>query len=96
MKNTSVFDGKILVPFAVESSLSGVMKPLGSKNELWCKPFTIPSAWKNKNILLHFGPVDWKTEVFLNDIDTGSYTPFYFDITPFLKSGDQKSLGWNE
>ncbi|MFT3739942.1 MAG: glycoside hydrolase family 2 TIM barrel-domain containing protein [Breznakibacter sp.] len=91
----TTFDGKILVPFAVESSLSGVMKPLGGQNELWYKQsFTVPSGWKNKNILLHFGAVDWKTEVFLNDVKigshTGGYTPFCFDITPYLKPGAQK------
>lgn len=91
----SKFDGKILVPFAVESSLSGVMKRLGSNNELWYKQdFTVPSNWKNKEILLHFGAVDWKAEVFLNDIKigthTGGYTPFSFNITPYLKSGSQK------
>jgi beta-galactosidase/beta-glucuronidase len=89
------FDGQILVPFAVESSLSGVQKELGAKNELWYKrTFTVPSGWKGKNILLHFGAVDWKTEIFLNDIligtHKGGYTPFSFDITPFLTSGDQK------
>lgn len=89
------FDGKILVPFAVESSLSGVQKELGGNNELWYKrSFDIPSAWKGKNILLHFGAVDWKTEVFINDIKigshTGGYTPFSFDITPFLAKGNQK------
>jgi len=88
------YDGKILVPFAVESSLSGVMKQLGSKNELWYKQtFTIPSDWKNKNIVLHFGAVDWKSEVFLNDVKigshTGGFTPFCFDITPFIKTGSQ-------
>ncbi|MHB9055684.1 MAG: glycoside hydrolase family 2 protein [Paludibacteraceae bacterium] len=91
------FDGKILVPFAVESSLSGVMKNIGSKNELWYKlNFTIPSNWKNKNILLHFGAVDWKADVYLNNIKlgshTGGYTPFSFDITPYLKSGDQELI----
>ena len=89
------FDGKILVPFAVESSLSGVGKKVGDKNELWYKrTFTVPVAWKGKNILLHFGAVDWKAEVFINDIKigmhTGGYTPFCFDITPFLVSGNQK------
>jgi beta-galactosidase/beta-glucuronidase len=90
------FDGKILVPFAIESSLSGVRKEVGEKNELWYKrTVTIPSGWKNKNILLHFGAVDWKTEVFVNDVKigthTGGYTPFSFDITPFLKpAGEQK------
>ena len=90
------FDGKILVPFAVESSLSGVQKTLGSSNELWYKTnFTVPENWKNKSILLNFGAVDWKTEVFVNNIKigthTGGYTPFSFDITPYLKpSGRQK------
>lgn len=91
----AVFDGKILVPFAVESSLSGVQKEVGQANELWYKrTFTFPSTWKNRNILLHFGAVDWKADVYLNDIKigshTGGYTPFCFDITPFLKSGEQK------
>lgn len=94
----SQFEGKILVPFAVESSLSGVQKNVGSKNELWYKrTFTIPANvnWKAKDILLHFGAVDWKAEVFVNDVKvgthTGGYTPFHFDITPFLKaSGEQK------
>jgi beta-galactosidase/beta-glucuronidase len=88
------FDGQILVPFAIESSLSGVQKPLGSDNELWYKrTFILPASWKNKHIILHFGAVDWKAEVYINDIKagshTGGYTPFRFDITPFLKSGEQ-------
>lgn len=89
------FDGKILVPFAVESSLSGVQKELGKEKELWYKrTFSVPSNWRGKQILLHFGAVDWKTEVFLNDVKIGShkggYTPFSFDITPYLSSGEQK------
>jgi len=89
------FDGKILVPFAVESSLSGVQKTLGKANELWYKrTFTVPTDWKNKSILLHFGAVDWKSEVYVNDIKigthTGGFTPFSFDITPYLTSGAQK------
>ncbi|MDR2627617.1 MAG: beta-galactosidase, partial [Dysgonamonadaceae bacterium] len=91
----AVFDGNILVPFAVESSLSGVQKTVGRKNELWYKrTFTLPSKWKGKDILLHFGAVDWKTEVYLNDVKigshTGGYTSFAFNITPFLASGQQK------
>ncbi|MDR2953949.1 MAG: beta-galactosidase [Prevotella sp.] len=89
------FDGQILVPFAVESSLSGVMKSLGKDNELWYKrTFTVPSSWKGKNVLLHFGAVDWKAEVYINDVKvgshTGGYTPFCFDVTPYLTSGNQK------
>ncbi|WP_430973900.1 glycoside hydrolase family 2 protein [Sunxiuqinia rutila] len=90
------FDGNILVPFAVESSLSGVQKRVGDKNELWYKRnFTVPSNWKNKQILLHFGAVDWRSEIWINNIKVGTheggYAPFSFDVTPFLnKSGDQK------
>ena len=90
------FSGQILVPFPVESSLSGVMKSVGSENEVWYKrTFEIPAKWKGKNVLLHFGAVDWKADVWVNDVKigshTGGYTPFSFDLTPFLnKSGTQK------
>ena len=91
-KRPSSFDGEILVPFAVESSLSGVQKRVGGENELWYqRTFTVPANWKNSRILLHFGAVDWKADVWVNDIKvgqhTGGYTPFTFDITPALKSG---------
>lgn len=88
-------DGKILVPFAVESSLSGVGKRVGHEKELWYETnFEIPTNWNGKQILLHFGAVDWKTEIWINDIKvgshTGGYTPFSFDITPFLGASNQK------
>jgi beta-galactosidase/beta-glucuronidase len=91
------FDGRILVPFAVESSLSGVQKKVGAENELWYhRQFTIPANWKNKNILLNFGAVDWKADVWINDIQIGShkggYTPFSFDITPYLLEGKPQTL----
>jgi beta-galactosidase/beta-glucuronidase len=91
------FDGTILVPFAVESSLSGVKKIVGPDNELWYKrTFSVSQKWKNKKILLHFGAVDWKSEVWLNDIRIGShkggYTPFNFDITPFLNKTTEQKL----
>lgn len=93
-KEPGAFDGKILVPFAVESALSGVQKTVGDNNELWYKTaFKVPAKWRGRNLLLHFGAVDWKTEVYLNGIKigthTGGFTPFYFDITPYLGSGDQ-------
>jgi len=91
----TAFDGQILVPFAIESSLSGVQKNVGKENELWyVREFSVPAKWKNNAILLHFGAVDWKTEVWVNDIlvgtHTGGYTPFTFDITPALKSAQNK------
>ena len=86
------FDGKILVPFAVESSLSGVGRKVTPDDALWYKTtFTAPSAWKGKRLMLNFDAVDWKTVVYVNDIQigshTGGYTHFSFDVTPYLKSG---------
>ena len=90
-------DGEILVPFAVESSLSGVDKKVGSENELWYETtFSVPGNWRSKNILLNFGAVDWRAEVWINDIKVGSheggYDPFSFDITPFLNGKNEQEL----
>lgn len=91
------FDGNILVPFAVESSLSGVQKEVGENNELWYKrSFTVPANWKNKDVVLNFGAVDWKADVFVNDILIGShqggFTPFSFNITPYLTGKSNQKL----
>ena len=89
----AAYQGDILVPFAVESSLSGVGKMINEKEELWYqRTFDVPSAWRGKQILLHFGAVDWKAEVLVNDVKvgehTGGFTPFYFDITSVLNKGN--------
>ncbi|MCX6333723.1 MAG: beta-galactosidase [Bacteroidia bacterium] len=90
-----VFQGKILVPFAVESALSGVSQPVGQDNILWYRTkFTVPSTFKKKNVLLHFGAVDWSSEIYINGVKAGShkggYDPFFFDITALMKgSGPQ-------
>ncbi|MEK6260835.1 MAG: sugar-binding domain-containing protein, partial [Planctomycetota bacterium] len=99
---------KILVPFPVESALSGVMKRVGPDNRLWYRrTFSLPKqdgkiipAWTDKNILLHFGAVDWETTVWLNGKEVGShkggYDPFTFDITAALKSAALEADGPNE
>ena len=89
------FDGSILVPFAIESSLSGVQKGLKDNEELWyTRSFKTPGNWTGKKILLHFGAVDWKTDVWVNDVKigrhTGGYSAFSFDITAALKKGENK------
>ena len=92
----ATYTGNILVPYPVESALSGVQKTVGKDNLLWYKrTFTLPANYKNKTILLHFGAVDWQTTVFINGKPAGDhrggYDPFTFDITPFLKkSGPQE------
>jgi len=84
------FDGEILVPFPVESALSGVMKRVGEENRLWYRrTFEIPHKWSGKRVLLHFGAVDWETMVWINGKKIGEhrggYDPFTFDVTDALK-----------
>lgn len=84
-----IFDGKILVPFAVESALSGVGKSVGVDDALWySREFKLPKEWKNSRIRLNFGAVDWKAEVYVDDKfvgeHKGGYAPFAFDITDSL------------
>ncbi len=90
------YDGQILVPFPVESALSGVEKRITDKNLLWYKrTFNVPKDWKGKDILLNFGAVDWETNVYVNGIKVGShqggFDPFSFDISEALNpNGDQE------
>ncbi|QNF34146.1 beta-galactosidase [Adhaeribacter swui] len=93
----ATFNGKILVPFAIESALSGVGKTVGKDSVLWYrKTITVPSKIRKQNVLLHFGAVDWLTEVFVNGKSVGThqggYDPFFFDITAALKSGNQQEI----
>lgn len=83
------FDGQILVPFALESSLSGVQKRITDNEELWySRTFKIPANWKSDKILLHFGAVDWKSDIWVNNIKVGQhaggYSSFSLDITAAL------------
>jgi hypothetical protein len=91
------FDGQILVPFPVESALSGVMKPVGPGNRLWYRrTFEIPAKWSGKNVLLHFGAVDWEATVWVNGKELGThrggYDPFTFDITDALKDSGRQEI----
>lgn len=95
--DTFTSEGKILVPFAVESSLSGVGRRIMKENALWYeRQFVLPRTWKGKNILLHFGAVDWQAEVMVNGVAVGEhrggYDPFTFDITPYLKKSGKQTL----
>ena len=92
-----VYDGQILVPFAVESALSGVGRTLTADDALWySRGFTVPKQWKGQRILLNFGAVDWKTEVYVDGKlageHVGGYDPFSFDITDLLSKGKKHNL----
>ena len=63
------FDGKILVPFAVESALSGLKLRLSPRQSLWYRcNFEIPENWNSKNILINFGAVYWEATVYVNGV----------------------------
>jgi beta-galactosidase/beta-glucuronidase len=96
-KMVNSYDGKILVPFPIESALSGVCKKLRPKQRLWYQRyFNIPSSWKGMRILLHFDAVDWQTTVWINNkevgINRGGYSSFYFDISDYIKMGNDNDL----
>jgi len=84
----------ILVPFPVESALSGVME---HHDRLWYRrKFTVPAAWKGQHVLLHFGAVDYESEVFVNGksfgVHKGGYDPFSYDITSAITGAGPQDI----
>ncbi|WP_297338157.1 sugar-binding domain-containing protein [Algoriphagus sp.] len=91
------FAGEILVPFPVESQLSGVQQTVGPEMELWYEKTLDLELKRGKNkVLLHFGAVDWEAEVWVNGqtvgIHQGGFDAFSFDITPYLKKGNEQTI----
>lgn len=91
------FDGTILVPFPIESSLSGVRTAPSPDQALWySRSFEVPPEWRDDRLLLHFGAVDWHASVYLNGElageHKGGYTPFSFDVTELLGDGPEQEL----
>ena len=91
------WDGQILVPFCIESSLSGVGRRVSAEEALWYSTtFKVPSDWKKQRVMLNFGAVDWAADVYVNDQlaghHTGGYTAFSFDVTPYLKGRGRQRL----
>jgi hypothetical protein len=87
-------NGTILVPYPIESALSGVMK---HTDRLWYRRmFTVPKDWAGKRLLLHFGAVDWEAAVYVNGKKVGQhrggYDPFTFDITEMVKADGPQEL----
>jgi hypothetical protein len=91
----TTYNGSILVPFPIESALSGVKRPVSAGQQLWYRrPFNAPEL-NGGRLLLHFGAVDWRTHVYVNGVAVGEhqggYDAFTFDITKALKpSGPQE------
>jgi len=92
----TAYEGLILVPFPIESALSGVMRRFDENSTLWYRRrIAIPDSWRGQRIRLHFGAVDWQTRVFINGqeagLHRGGYDTFGFDITAQLRrSGEEE------
>lgn len=91
------FQGEILVPFCVESSLSGVMVEVKPDDRIWYKrDFEIPTDWEGKSVILNFEAVDYSTTVVVNGAIVGShkgaYDRFSFDISDYLTDKGKQEL----
>jgi hypothetical protein len=89
--------GRILVPFPVESALSGVMTNFDEHSKLWYRrSFVVPDSWHGRRVRLHFGAVDWCCNVRVNGRDIGwhrgGYDAFAFDITDALQGHGSEEL----
>jgi PA14 domain-containing protein/concanavalin A-like lectin/glucanase superfamily protein/glycosyl hydrolase family 127 (putative beta-L-arabinofuranosidase)/glycosyl hydrolase family 2/beta-L-arabinofuranosidase (glycosyl hydrolase family 127)/3-keto-disaccharide hydrolase/putative Ig domain-containing protein len=86
--------GQILVPFPMESAISGVKQ---YHDRAWYRrTFTVPAGWSGQRILLHLDAVDWESEVFVNGVSVGihkgGYDPATYDITPNLSGTGPQEL----
>lgn len=89
--------GDVLVPFCIESALSGVAGRVSATEKLWYeRKIKVPASWKKQRVLLHFEAVDWETEVWIDDQPAGThrggYDPFSLDITALVKAGSEHRL----
>ncbi len=84
-----IAQGQILVPFCIESALSGVGRPLEPDEVLWYRRTFGATAGPRHRTLLHFEAADYETTVWVNEVQVGAHrggnTPFSFDITSALK-----------
>jgi hypothetical protein len=85
------WNGQILVPFALESRLSGVQRLLDASEALWYhRQFELPAS-PNRRTLLNFEAVDYRCRVWVNGTEvgghTGGNTPFSFDVTAAARPG---------
>lgn len=90
------FDQKIIVPFCPESKLSGV-EYKDFINHMWYhRTISIPQDWANKQVLLNFGAVYYKSEIYIDGVFAarhfGGTSSFQVDITPYVKAGQTHNL----
>ena len=92
LPTASALDGTIQVPFCPESSLSGVGYTDFMPAVWYRRAVTLPDAWAGQRVLLHFGAVDYDTEVWVNGQSVGThrggYVSFTLEITDQLHEGE--------
>jgi beta-galactosidase/beta-glucuronidase len=93
----SHWEGRILVPYPIESALSGVKRALTPADRLWYRrTFSTVALGRSERMMLNFGAVDWRAEVFVNGKAVGSheggYDPFSLDITEAMRSKGEQEL----
>src|SRR5262249_15079210 len=88
------FSRRICVPFAYQTPLSGINVKEIHQAAWYARSFAVPAAWAGRDILFHFGAVDYRTTVWLNGDEVGhnegGHVPFSFNITPFLRTGENR------
>lgn len=84
----------IEVPFVCQSKLSGIGETITEDTVQYARSFRVPEMWKNREILLHFGAVDYRCRVFVNGhlvgAHVGGQTPFTLNVTPFLTWSEEE------
>lgn len=92
------WDGRIVVPFSPETTLSGVGRTLRADQTLWYRRgFALPRPLRDgERAILHFGAVDQSCRVAVDGVEvgghTGGYLPFALDITAALAAGTAHDL----
>ncbi|WP_338470790.1 glycoside hydrolase family 2 TIM barrel-domain containing protein [Niallia sp. XMNu-256] len=92
-ENQGAFDRKINVPFAYQTKLSGIDDP-SFHDVVWYKrSFEVPESWQGNRVILHFGAVDYRAWVYVNEqfigFHEGGNVSFHFDVTDVLTAGPQ-------
>jgi len=82
---------RILVPYAMESALSGVMRH--AERVMYRRTFRRPATMlAGERLVIHFGAVDWRASVYVNGqqmgTHSGGYDEFSYDVTDALRPGD--------
>jgi beta-galactosidase/beta-glucuronidase len=85
---------RIVVPYPYQSELSGINDKSIHEVVWYARDFTVPEEWRNQDLLLHFGAVDYRTIVWVNGREVGhnrgGHVPFWFNIRPYLRGGQNR------